>query len=194
MLWDSGLGIQGISINTLSERSRHVCGGSAAQNVGSVTLIDSSITNTPTLDHHSLRRTVFTTGATAGSLIVENVVLTMFQLPIQSDNNTILAGYRQELRPSAAWGEGHEYTPTGPKAIQGPFTSNSEAGFASGMERYYTSVQASIQYSSRSLFLQVQEVLEPKDDGVTDDTPACRIASMRATALGQIVFSTLGPT
>ena len=189
MLWDWGWVFQGISINNCQKGLDMSAGGSTAQNRGSVTLIDSSITNTP-IGIITAYNPPSSLPATAGSLIVENVVLSNVPIAIQSNNSTVLSG-TTGTTTIAAWGEGHEYTPTGPKSFQGTFTPNSRpASLLSGTNYYvrskpqYNTLPASSFYSARSA--------GAKGDGVTDDTLALQNCINRATSLGQLVFFDAG--
>jgi glucan 1,3-beta-glucosidase len=189
MLWDWGWVFQGISINNCQKGLDMSAGGSAAENVGSVTLIDSSITNTP-IGITTAYDAPSSVPATAGSLIIENLLLNNVPIAIQSDNNTILAG-TPGTTTIAAWGEGHEYTPSGPKSFQGPFTPNSRPASLLNGTVYYTRSKPQYNNLPAASFYSVRSA-GAKGDGVTDDTLALQNCINRATALGQIVFFDAG--
>ena len=92
---------QGISINNCKVGLDMSVGGSSALGVGSITLIDSSITNTPVGI-----LTGFTSSsqpATANSLIVENLSLNNVPVAVQEIGGaTLLAGGTLTV---AAWGQ-----------------------------------------------------------------------------------------
>jgi glucan 1,3-beta-glucosidase len=94
--------------------------------VGSVTFIDSSISDTKIGI-----KTAYgpNPNPPAGnSLILENVALKNVPIAVQSANNvTALQGTPVNTH-IAAWGEGHAYTPTGPRTFQGSITPVSRPG------------------------------------------------------------------
>jgi glucan 1,3-beta-glucosidase len=125
---------QGITISNckvgldLSTESNNVLG------LGSVTLIDSSMTNTPVGIITGFTST--SQPATADSLIIENISLNNVPVAIQEIGGaTLLAGGTTTI---AAWGQGHEYTPNGPTRFQGAFTPNTRPASLLSGSRYYT--------------------------------------------------------
>lgn len=187
-----GLGwvYQGITINNCQIGIDISAGGSAAQNVGSVILIDSSITNTPI--GVITAYTATSSPATAGSLILENVQLTNVPTAIQlSTGATILAGTGGSMN-IAGWGDGHQYTPSGPSQFQGPISPNSRpASLLNPTGSYYT--QSKPQYNSLPLssFYSVRAG-GAAGNGVADDTNALQQVINAATAVGGIVFLDAG--
>ena len=125
---------QGISINNCKVGLDMSVGGSSALGVGSITLIDSSITNTPVGI-----LTGFTSSsqpATANSLIVENLSLNNVPVAVQEIGGaTLLAGGTLTV---AAWGQGNEYTPNGPQRFQGSITANTRPTSLLSGSKYYT--------------------------------------------------------
>ena len=102
--------------------------------LGSISVVDSSISNTPV----GILTSYTGTGDTpaANSLIVENLALTNVPVAIKSSSgSTLLAGGSTTID---AWGQGHEYTPTGPKSFQGHFTPNTRPGSLVSGGKYYT--------------------------------------------------------
>ncbi|CZR50454.1 uncharacterized protein PAC_00326 [Phialocephala subalpina] len=87
---------------------------SGKQEVGSVTFIDSSITNTPIgiLTAHSST----SQPATGGSLILEDVALSNVPIAIKGASGTILTGSTC-TSTILAFTQGHRYSPTGPVSI-----------------------------------------------------------------------------
>ncbi len=102
---------------------------------GSITVIDSTISNTPIGLITSFSATE--TPATLNSLILENVSLVNVPVAVQDVSGaTVLAGGTTTI---AAWGQGHEYTPTsGPKTFQGAFTPNARPASLLSGSSYYT--------------------------------------------------------
>jgi glucan 1,3-beta-glucosidase len=188
-LWDWGWVYQGISINNCQKGIDISAGGSGAQNVGSVTLIDSSITNTPIgiITAH----TSSSSPPTAGSLILENVQLTNVPTAIQlNTGSTVLAGTAGSMT-IAGWGDGHQYTPNGPSAFQGPIIPNNRPASLLSGSRYYT--KSKPQYSSlpASSFQSVRAG-GATGNGAADDTHALQQVINTATAAGHVVFFDAG--
>ena len=80
-LWSWGWLYQGLQINNCQTGIDISAGGRTAQNVGSVTVIDSAFTNTPVGIITAFDST--SSPNTAGSLILENVVLTNVTTAVQ---------------------------------------------------------------------------------------------------------------
>jgi glucan 1,3-beta-glucosidase len=188
-LWDWGWVYQGISINNCQKGIDMSAGGSSAQNVWSVTLIDSSITNTPIgiITAH----TSSSSPATAGSLIIENVALTNVPTAIQlTGGSTLLAGTSGSMT-IAGWGQGHKYTPSGPTQFQGIITPNSRPASLLSGNKYY--VQSKPQYNNLpvSSFQSVRGA-GAAGNGVQDDTYALQQVINNAAAAGAVVFFDAG--
>jgi glucan 1,3-beta-glucosidase len=189
-LWDWGWTYQGISINNCQRGIDLSAGGSGAQNIGSVILIDSSITNTPVGIVTSWTQN--SSPATAGSLILENVQLTNVPVAIQQDTGgTILAGTGGSMN-IAGWGQGHQYIPGGPSKFQGPIAPiNRPPSLLSPNGKYY--VQSKPQYGN----LPVSSFRSARaggaaGNGIADDTSALQQVINSATAAGALVFVDAG--
>lgn len=186
-LWSWGWLYQGIQINNCQKGIDISAGGRTAQNVGSVTIIDSAFTNTPigvvtAFDTTSLPNT-------AGSLILENVSINNVGVAVQqAGGTTLLVGTGGSL-VIAGWGEGNQYGPTstGPQRFQGPFTSPTRPASLLAGNIYYS--RSKPQYSSLPLssFQSVRSA-GARGDGVTDDTIALQTIINSATAAGDVVF------
>jgi glucan 1,3-beta-glucosidase len=188
-LWDWEWVYQGITIIGCQVGINIASGSgtSGGLSVGSVTLVDSSITNTPigiitgwsTSD----------TPATANSFIIENVVLSNVPVAVQQVSGaTILAGGSMTI---TAWGEGHEYTPTGPKVFSGSFTPNSRPASLLSGSKYYTRSKPQYQIVPASKFMSVRSA-GATGNGVTDDTTALQNVINSATSAGNIVYFDAG--
>lgn len=188
-LWDWGWVYQGITISNCQKGIDISAGGSSAQNVGSVTIIDSSITNTP-IGILTAYNAPSSAPATAGSLILENVVLNNVPIAIQSVGTTVLAGTTGSTTITA-WGEGHEYTPTGPASFKGPITPNSRPASLLSGSKYY--VRSKPQYNALAVssFSSVRSA-GATGNGVTDDTAALQRVINSATAAGKVVYFDAG--
>ena len=106
-LWSWGWAYKSVTIDNCSVGLDMSAGGRTGQTVGSITLFDSAIANTPIgikTAHDST-----SVPKTAGSLILENVQLTNVPIAVQGPNGlTALAGTAGSTI-IAAWGEGHRY-------------------------------------------------------------------------------------
>lgn len=190
-LWDWGWVYQGISINNCQKGIdlSAVVSGTGALNVGSVTLIDSSITNTP-IGILTAYNAPSSSPATGGSLIIENVILTNVPIAIQSLGTTVLAG-TTGTTTIAGWGEGHEYTPTGPTSFKGPITPNSRPSSLLSGSSYYVRSKPQYNTLAATSFSSVRTA-GATGNGVTDDTAALQSIINSATAAGKIVYFDAG--
>ena len=189
-IWNWGWVYQGISINNCQKGINISAGGSSAQSVGSITLIDSSISNTPI--GIITAYTSSSSPATAGSMILENVVLTNVPTAIQlTVGTTVLAGTTATMTISG-WGDGHEYVNGGgPTQFEGPFAANSRPASLLNGTNYYT--QSKPQYNTLPLSsFQSVRTSGAAGNGVKDDTYALQQAINDATAAGKVVFFDAG--
>ncbi|CAI7633588.1 unnamed protein product [Penicillium manginii] len=185
--WDWGWTYKNININNCQVGIDITSGGHDAQSVSSITLLDSSITNTPVGILTSRDST--SQPATAGSVILENVSTQNVPVVVQGPNKqTILAGPNLHV---AAWGQGHRYIPNGPTVFQDTFSPNDRpASLVQGTQFYerskpnYRSLTASSFSSTRSG--------GAKGDGKTDDTAALQKVINDAASAGKIVFFDAG--
>ena len=88
--WDWGWTYIGLSINNCGIGINMSAGGVSAQTVGSLTLIDSTITNTPI--GIKTARTSSSLPQTGGSLALENIVLNNVPTAVQGPSGVSLAG------------------------------------------------------------------------------------------------------
>jgi glucan 1,3-beta-glucosidase len=191
-LWSWGWVYQGLSINNC-QKGIDVSASNPSTGslfVGSVAVIDSSITNTPVGIVTAYSST--SQPPTAGSLILENVALTNVPVAVQSSSSgaVVLAGGTLTI-PS--WGQGHKYTPSGPVSFQGGFSALSRPGplLAPGSSSYYTRSKPQYESQPVSAFVSARSA-GATGNGVTDDTAALQAAINSATAAGQIVFLDAG--
>jgi glucan 1,3-beta-glucosidase len=191
-IWDWGWTYHGINIYNSSIGLDMSSGGTGGQSVGSVTFIDSSMTDTKVgiLTAH-------TTGSdnqppTAGSLIVENVQLNNVPVAIQGPNGvTYLAGTTGSMT-IPAWGQGHSYTPKGPNNFQGPIQPFPRPGsLLVGAGRFYARSKPQYATTPVSQFSSVRDG-GAKGDGITDDTAALNKVISSAAESGKIVFFDAG--
>lgn len=184
--WNWGWTYQGININNCQLGIDISTGGSDQQSVGSITLFDSSFTNTPVAIKSA--RTDASAPHTAGSIILENVALNNVGTAVQGPNGTILAGGSSVI---AAWGQGNKYTPTGPSKFVSDLTpATRPAGLLDGSKFYQRSKP---QYESlpASAFVSARDG-GAKGDGTTDDTAALQSVINSAAGSGKVLYIDAG--
>jgi glucan 1,3-beta-glucosidase len=162
----------------------------SSSSVGSVTVIDSVVSDTTTFISTSLD-----TSTVANSLIIENVALDNVVTAIEVNGAQFLAG---STGPSVitAWGQGHEYagtpTPGSPASFQGPFTPNVRPPtLVDGSGNYYQRSKPQYELTPSSGFSSARTA-GAKGDGKTDDTAALNNLFATAAAAGQIVYLDAG--
>lgn len=106
----------GLQINNCGTGIDISAGGSSAQNVGSLTLIDSSFVNVPV--GIVTAYTSSSQPATAGSVVLENVSLQNVAVAVKGPSGTVLSGSSGSTTITA-WSEGHRYLPAGPQSAIG---------------------------------------------------------------------------
>lgn len=161
-------------------------GGRTGQSVGSVTIIDSSFTNTKIAvvtahDSTSLP-------PTAGSLILEKVTLTNTPIAIQNPSGTVLSGGTTTV---GGWGEGHSYTPAGPVNFQRAFTPFTRPSSLTINSKYYARSKPQYQALPVTQFVSVRTA-GAKGDGITDDTAALNAVLQSAAVSNKVVFFDAG--
>lgn len=183
-IWNWGWTYQGISISNCTTAFSMNGGGSSAQTVGSVNIIDSTIS-----DCSVFVTTAWTTSsspASAGTLMLENISLQNTPVAVNSTSGTVLEGGTTTI---SSWGEGHKYTPSGPSTFQGTYAAPTRANglLASGSSAYYTKSKPQYEASPTSSFVSIRSA-GAKGDGTTDDTSAINTALSSAASSGSIVF------
>ncbi|KAK0252307.1 hypothetical protein LTS09_012652 [Friedmanniomyces endolithicus] len=183
-IWDWGWTYKSININNCTTGLNMSSGGPTAQSVGSVTFIDSSISNTGVgiATAHGPN----SQPPTAGSLILENVIFTNVGIAVEGEGNTVaLAGGSFTV---AGWGEGHSYTPNGPQTFEGPITPVARpASLLQSGGKYYERSKPQYQQYPVQNFLSARSA-GATGDGHTDDTAALQRAILTARAQGKILF------
>ncbi|PQE29297.1 putative beta-13 exoglucanase precursor protein [Rutstroemia sp. NJR-2017a BBW] len=181
---DWGWTYMGLSINNCGIGIDISDGGSSAQQVGSVTVIDSIITNTPI--GILTARSSTSQPTTAGSLAIENVVFTNVPTLVKGPSAASLAG-TTGTTTVAAWIQGNVYSPSGPTSTQGPVTAFPRpASLLSGSD-YYTRSKPQYANLAASQFASVRSA-GAKGNGVADDSAAIQSIITSATAAGKVVY------
>jgi glucan 1,3-beta-glucosidase len=188
-LWDWGWTYAGLSINNCQVGIDLSSGGSSNQNVGSVTLLDSSFTNTPVAILTAWTTT--SNPATAGSMVLENIQLTNCPIAVKSSTGTLLAGTTGSTT-IAAWGTGHSYTATsGPVQIAGPITPNPRPSVLLSNGRYYARSKPQYESLTASSFISARSS-GARGDAATDDTAALQAAIDASVSQNKILFLDYG--
>lgn len=184
-LWSWGWLYQGLKINNCQRGIDISAGSRTDQKVGSVTIIDSTFTNTPVGIITAFDST--SSPSTAGSLILENVVLSNVATAVQqSGGGTLLAGTTGSTT-IAGWGEGNQYMPDGPKRFQGSYTPPSRPASLLSGNVYYSRSKPQYNDLPASSFQSVRSA-GATGDGKTDDTNALQNVINSATAAGKVVY------
>ena len=160
-------------------------GGENAQSVGSVTLLDSSFTDTGvaiTTAHDPRLPT------TAGSLILDNISLVNTPAAVQGPSGTVLVGGTKVIN---GWGQGHEYTPKGPVNFETSIIPLSRPSSLTLNGRFYARSKPQYQSLPVSQFVSVRSY-GAKGDGMTDDTVALTKGLTSAAASGKVLFIDAG--
>ncbi|QKX63308.1 uncharacterized protein TRUGW13939_10477 [Talaromyces rugulosus] len=185
-IWDWGWTYIGLNIQNCTTGIS--LQGGVNQTVGGLNVIDSTISNTKTFVNTSWTDTA--TPASAGNLILENVVLDNVPTAVLGPSTTYLEGGSTTI---ASFGQGHKYTPTGPDTLKGTFAPVARpSGLVGGSgSNYFT--KGKPQYASTP----VDSVVSIRDsgakgDGTTDDTEAINTALKSAAGNGTIIFFDYG--
>lgn len=184
-IWDWGWTYKSVAINNCSTglNMSSSIPASGQLTVGSVTMIDSSIEDTPV--GFATARNINSLPPTAGSLIIENVVFDNVATPVSGVSTLSI----NEI--SSGFGAGRSYTPNG-NTINGPLEDLSRpVSLLQSDGRFYE--RSKPQYSTEPLetFYSVRSG-GARGDGVTDDTNALQHIINLAAFLHKIVFFDFG--
>ena len=89
------------------------------------------------------------------------------------------------------WGEGHSYTPKGPKNFESPFTGFARPGVLLGSNGYYQRSKPQYQNIPVSQFVSARSV-GAQGNGLTDDTVALQNAINQAAYSNKVLFVDAG--
>ncbi len=188
-IWDWGWTYKSITINNCTTGVSMGNGGHDAQTVGSVTFLDSSISNTKV--GFSTNHDATSQPPAGGSLIIENVQLNNVPVAVQGPNQSMALAGTTGQSTIAAWGQGHSYTPNGPTNFEGPITPNNRPGSLLQGNKYYERSKPQYEQNVVSDFVSVRSA-GALGDGNTDDTKALDKAVKDATKRGKIVYFDAG--
>lgn len=188
-LWDWGWTYKSVHINNCRVGLDFSAGGRYAVSVGSITLLDSSITNTPI--GILTARTGDSKPNAAGSLYMENVKFDNVTVPVKILKQNFLKSI-PEINRLSAWIDGRLYSPE--KHIE-------KRGFVRPSTRPPVLLDEQGKYYERSKpqygniplsgFLSARD-LGAQGDGITDDTEALNAAIIQAAEARKILFIDAG--
>jgi hypothetical protein len=198
-LWDWGWTYKGVTINNcevgfdFTATSTDQSTGQTTLSVGSATIIDSTIKNTPV-------GIVFGNASATGpdvpnNLILENLALDNVATAVRGPSGTVLAG-SSGTTVIEAWGRGHSYTATtGPTTFEGAITPNARPasllGGGSSTTAFYQRSKPQYEDLPLSEFVSARAA-GAKGDGATDDTDALNALFASAAAANKVVFLDAG--
>ncbi|KAF4635475.1 hypothetical protein G7Y89_g2624 [Cudoniella acicularis] len=188
-LWSWGWLYQGLTINNCQKGVDISSVNSGSQLVGSITIIDSTFTNTPVGVITAFSSTSFPN--TAGSLILENVFLSNVGIAVQEAGGATLLAGNSGSTTIAGWGQGNEYTPNGPQRFQGSFTPMTRPELLLNGNVYYFRSKPQYNNLPVSSFLSVRSA-GATGNGVADDTAALQTVINNAAASGSVVYFDAG--
>ena len=185
-LWDWGWTYIGLSINNCGTGIDISAGGSSAVAVGSLTLIDSTISDTSVGINSA--RTGGSTPSEGDSVILENVKLSNVQTAVKGPSGTVLNGGSTTI---SAWGSGSQYGSGGTGNFEGSFTANSRPGSLLNGANYRTMSKPQYESLSSGDIVSARSS-GAKGDGSSDDTQALQNGINSAASAGKVFFLDYG--
>ncbi|KAG7285737.1 hypothetical protein NEMBOFW57_008031 [Staphylotrichum longicolle] len=183
--WSWGWTYKSVSINN--------CGvgfdfTDSAGAVGSITVLDSEINNTPIgIKYGSQGKAP----PVSNNFIFENLHLNNVPIAIQGPSGTVLEGSTGQT-VIEAWGRGHRYSPVdGPIPFEGWFLPNPRPASLVAGNAYYERSKPQYETVPVSEFVSARAA-GAKGDGSSDDTAALNALFASAAAANKIVFLDAG--
>ncbi|KAE9364334.1 glycoside hydrolase family 55 protein [Stipitochalara longipes BDJ] len=159
--------------------------------VSSVTLIDSSIVNTPVGILLQVRNEL-ASRPSEESLIIENLSITNVPIVVGTAAGPTLLPGTTGSTTIAGWGRGSSYTATAHTRIQGNITPATRPSVLKASNGgFYTRSKPQYETYQNTSFVSVRSA-GAKGDGVTDDTTAIISAITSALVSGSIVYFDAG--
>ncbi|KAK4151575.1 pectate lyase superfamily protein-domain-containing protein [Chaetomidium leptoderma] len=191
-LWSWGWTYKGVSINDCEVGFDFTASGGDGLTVGSITIVDSDIKNTPVgITYGS---SGVTTPAVANNFVFENLRLNNVPTAIRGPSGTVLAGSSGQS-VIEAWGRGNKYTPasasSGPTFFEGPIKPNTRPASLTAGTAFYERSKPQYETVPLSEFVSARAA-GAAGDGTTDDTDALNTLFASAAAAGKIVFLDAG--
>lgn len=187
-IWDWGWTYHGISINNCNIGLDISGSTNGFHSVGSVTFIDSSISNTSIGISTTQDSTTEAGTLSSPSLILENVVFSNVEIAVQGP--TQVSGSTGTIVISA-FGEGNVYSLSGETTIQGAIDAASRPASLLSGDVYYSRSKPQYEDISSSAFVSVRDY-GATGDGQTDDTDALGNALSDAKAGNKVLFVDAG--
>lgn len=192
--WSWGWLYQGITIRNCSVGFdiSHIDTTKNELLVGSVTIIDSEISNTPVglqLGDNTNRPNK----VAGNSVILENLSLTNVPVTVRRGSSTILAG-STGYKSVSAWGRGNTYVGKAskkPTLVEGTITPNKRPSSLLSGTHFYTRSKPQYAQEPLSSFVSARSA-GVKGNGANDDTKALNDLFASAAAAGKIVFLDAG--
>lgn len=157
-------------------------GGRSNILVGSVTLLDSTMTNTKT--GVVTARDLNSQPLAGGSLVIENLKLNNVPVAIRGPDGPRLSG----VSSIAGWSEGNSYTPNGPTEVQGQMTpATRPSSLLQSDGKYYERSKPSYANLPASSFLSARTA-GATGNGATDDTTALQNAINSAKSQNKVLY------
>ncbi|KAF3930376.1 hypothetical protein AA313_de0203128 [Arthrobotrys entomopaga] len=197
MLWDWAFTLKGFTIDNCKVGINATGGSGGAdaqqgQGTGSLTIIDSTISNTPT----GVLLTV--TGANATSIMLENVQFKGVSVGVSNNGKTLLAG-SSDLGNSGVWASGVIYdsshqTGDGKGKSQGTGVTPVTWAYPSdlqGTSGWFQRSKPQYETTDAGSFTSIR-TFGAKGDGSTDDTAAIKSALSSMAGSGKILWIPYG--
>ena len=183
-IWDWGWLYSGLQISDCGTAFSMTNGAQSNKlEVGSVVIIDSEITNCPTFVDQAWTRNTIPTGA--GQLVIENVKLNNVPVAVKGPGGaTVLSGGSITI---GAWGQGNQYTPSGPVKFQGPMTTAARPASLLDNGKIYSKSKPQYENLSAGDFISARNS-GATGNGNADDTVAVQNAINQAVSQNKVLF------